>query len=217
MELIALLMGGSGGLLVWCGITGRAPTAVFLAIVSGNKMPSSGSWLPLASETLVRAADPIGATFGEGGTPGEPGAAPSSTGGAIGSTINSSGLTPQQAAVLAYAHAQLGKPYVWDEAGPSSFDCSGLVLAAYNTVGIHLPHHASDQEKYGVEVPLSQAQPGDLVFWGPISKHVAIYIGNGQVIQAPHTGSVVQVSNLWDQKDIRVRRLLSNSGAGKVN
>jgi peptidoglycan DL-endopeptidase CwlO len=94
---------------------------------------------------------------------------------------------------VSYALAQVGDPYVYGAAGPDSFDCSGLTMAAWAAAGVSIPHSASMQSAAGTPVSLSALMPGDLVFYySPIS-HVAMYIGNGQVVHAPHTGSVVQV------------------------
>lgn len=102
------------------------------------------------------------------------------------------------AAVLAFARSQLGVPYVWGGASPSGWDCSGLVMAAFAEVGLHLPHNAQLQYEatMGDAVPLSALQPGDLVFFGPSLAsigHVGIVVGAGQMIDAPHTGAVVRM------------------------
>jgi cell wall-associated NlpC family hydrolase len=98
---------------------------------------------------------------------------------------------------VAAAMAQLGKPYVWAAGGPDSFDCSGLVMYAYAQVGVSLPHSSYAQWNYGVPVSEDQLQPGDLVFFDGLG-HVGIYVGGGQFVHAPHTGTVVQVSSLSD-------------------
>jgi cell wall-associated NlpC family hydrolase len=94
----------------------------------------------------------------------------------------------------------LGIPYVWGGTSPKGMDCSGLVVLVMNSLGIHPPRVSVDQSKFGKEVPLSDIQPGDLLFFDTLMKgyvtHVAIYIGNGQILQAPTTGDVVKISNL---------------------
>ncbi|MBB3674386.1 C40 family peptidase [Modestobacter versicolor] len=91
------------------------------------------------------------------------------------------------------ALAQQGKPYVWAGAGPDSFDCSGLTQFAYAAAGISLPHSSRMQSTLGTPVARADLQPGDLVFfYSPVS-HVGIYIGNGQMVHAPTSGSVVSV------------------------
>jgi cell wall-associated NlpC family hydrolase len=93
-----------------------------------------------------------------------------------------------------FALAQLGDPYVYGAAGPDAWDCSGLTMGAWGAAGVYLPHSSSMQYSYGTPVAYSDLQPGDLVFfYSPIS-HVAIYIGGGQVVHAPHTGDVVRIA-----------------------
>lgn len=120
-------------------------------------------------------------------------------------TSSGSSSPPAQApgvsAVLAYAEAQLGKPYQWGGAGPGSFDCSGLVMMAWEQAGIYFPHLAQDQYDLTVPVPFADMIPGDLVFYGTPNDvyHVGIYVGNGNMIAAPETGQDVSVQNIyWD-------------------
>jgi cell wall-associated NlpC family hydrolase len=106
------------------------------------------------------------------------------------------------AAAIAFAHAQLGKPYVWGAEGPRSFDCSGLVYAAYKAAGVTIPRVTGDQWRRGPRVPQGGEQPGDLVFFnsGPGTSttnpgHVGLVIGGGRMIAAPRTGTVVQIQS----------------------
>jgi cell wall-associated NlpC family hydrolase len=99
---------------------------------------------------------------------------------------------------LAWAFAELGKPYVWGATGPNSFDCSGLTQFVWRQAGVAIPRVAADQDAWSIPVPLSQLLPGDLVFFGRTDiHHVGIYIGDGLMINAPHTGDVVRVSSIW--------------------
>lgn len=113
----------------------------------------------------------------------------------------------QVEAVIARAQSAIGTPYVWgggDANGPTTgvdggsvagFDCSGLVLYAYAAAGIALPHYTGYQYQRGTQVPASEAKRGDLLFWGPNgSQHVAIYLGDGTMIEAPQSGMNVQIS-----------------------
>jgi cell wall-associated NlpC family hydrolase len=103
------------------------------------------------------------------------------------------------AEALRFALTKRGDPYVWGAAGPSSFDCSGLVLWAYAQVGISLPHFTGDQWNMGVHVARADLQPGDLVFFYPDIGHVGLYIGNGLMVDAPNFGETVQVEPvMWD-------------------
>ncbi|GAA1966475.1 C40 family peptidase [Catenulispora subtropica] len=113
---------------------------------------------------------------------------------------------PAQAAAIAFAQSQLGLPYVWGAENPGvSFDCSGLVQAAYKAAGITLPRVATDQ--YNATIPIPPGTPllpGDLVYYGTAPnnlEHIGIYIGNGLMIDAPHTGAVVRIEPFRYQGD----------------
>lgn len=106
----------------------------------------------------------------------------------------------QLTVALRAAVSKLGRPYVWGAEGPDTFDCSGLVQWAFAQAGVRVPRVTHQQWVAGPQVPLSQAQPGDLLFWrsdptnpGYIS-HVAIYWGDGKMLHAPRTGDVVKIS-----------------------
>ena len=101
------------------------------------------------------------------------------------------------AAVIAYARAQIGKPYVFATAGPDTFDCSGLTMMAWRQAGVSMAHFSGSQYNQFPHVSISQLQPGDLVFKGPGGvDHVALYIGGGMQIAATHTGSFVKLQPL---------------------
>ncbi len=109
------------------------------------------------------------------------------------------------AKLLAFAYAQLNKPYRFGGAGSRVYDCSGLVMRAAAAAGISLAHSAAAQQRSGHRVPLSQLQPGDLVFWGNPAYHVGIYVGGGKILDAPHTGTVVQVQPIWGRPSSATR------------
>ncbi|MEU8533159.1 C40 family peptidase [Streptomyces parvulus] len=98
---------------------------------------------------------------------------------------------------LAFARAQIGKPYVWGATGPGSYDCSGLTQAAWKAAGVSLPRVTYDQVNAGTTVPVSQAQPGDLVFFYDDLSHVGLYIGNGMMIHAPKPGAYVREESIY--------------------
>jgi peptidoglycan DL-endopeptidase CwlO len=103
------------------------------------------------------------------------------------------------AEALRFALTRRGDPYVWGAAGPSFFDCSGLVMWAYEQVGISLEHFTGDQWNEGQHISKSQLEPGDLVFFFPDIGHVGMYVGNGLMVDAPTFGQVVQVQPvLWN-------------------
>ncbi|TVR17449.1 MAG: hypothetical protein EA387_16490 [Nitriliruptor sp.] len=92
------------------------------------------------------------------------------------------------------ALGQVGKPYAWGGSGPNSFDCSGLVTYAYRAAGVtHLPRSSSAMYSATTRISRSDLRPGDLVFYHSPVSHVAIYIGNGQVVEAPNSGNNVRV------------------------
>jgi peptidoglycan DL-endopeptidase CwlO len=116
-------------------------------------------------------------------------------------TLAAAGPVPAGIAgkVIAYAEAQIGKPYQWGATGPAAFDCSGLVMMAYRAAGIAIPRTSEQQWAYGRQIPASQVQSGDLVFFagsdGTVTApgHVGIVLSPGVMIDAPTTGQDVQI------------------------
>ena len=96
---------------------------------------------------------------------------------------------------VAWAYKQLGKPYVWAAAGPNAFDCSGLTMYVWGKAGVYLPHSSQAQFSSGPHVSIGDLRPGDLTFYGNPIHHVAIYVGGGKMIVAPHTGDVVKLQS----------------------
>ncbi|WP_406203986.1 NlpC/P60 family protein [Streptomyces sp. NBC_01017] len=107
----------------------------------------------------------------------------------FGSLVAPSG---RAAAAVAAAHSALGRPYVWGANGPSGFDCSGLIQWSYAQAGVAMPRTSQGQRYAGRQVPLSEAQPGDVVTYRGDASHVGMYVGNGQVIHAPYPGAPVR-------------------------
>ena len=122
---------------------------------------------------------------------------------------------PSGSAVVAEADKFLGTPYVWGGSAPGGFDCSGLVQYVYAQLGVSLPRTSEEQATLGTAVPgMAEAQPGDLLFFagsdGTASApgHVGIYIGNGQMIDAPYTGTDVRIESVPVDQVVDVRRVL---------
>jgi cell wall-associated NlpC family hydrolase len=104
------------------------------------------------------------------------------------------------AAAISYAEQQIGKPYLWGGTGPDAFDCSGLMMMAYQAAGIDIPRTSEDQFSWGPSVPANQVEPGDLVFFAGSDGtttdpgHVGLVIGGGKMIEAYATGFPVRIS-----------------------
>ncbi len=116
------------------------------------------------------------------------------------SVSSSSASTSAGGRAVAYAKAQLGKPYVWSAEGPNSFDCSGLTMMAWRSAGVSIPRVAAAQYGIGRHISKSALEPGDLVFFGSPIHHVGIYVGGEMMIEAPYTGQVVRYHTI-DRSD----------------
>ena len=121
---------------------------------------------------------------------------------------------PVARAAVRWALAQLGDPYRWGATGPNLFDCSGLTSAAYAAAGVAIPRVSRAQWGAGPHVQLSNLLPGDLVFFAdnPLDPatihHVGMYIGNGLMVHAPHTGDVVRVASVWREGYVGATRIV---------
>jgi peptidoglycan DL-endopeptidase CwlO len=119
--------------------------------------------------------------------------------GSVQPTVGGLASAPVIHAFLEAAVSRIGMPYIWGAAGPTSFDCSGLVQWSFRQAGVIMPRVAADQARTGPAVPVSQLQPGDLLFYhtDPTApdyiSHVAIYLGGGKMIQAPEPGMNVEI------------------------
>ncbi|GAA2576203.1 NlpC/P60 family protein [Streptomyces tubercidicus] len=134
-----------------------------------------------------------GARRGDGGVGGALGGMP---GGAYGGPAATAAQAPnpRAARAVSFAYSALGKPYVWGATGPSGYDCSGLTQAAWKAGGVALPRTTYTQISSGPRVARSQLAPGDLVFFYSGISHVGLYIGDGQMIHAPHPGAPVRIA-----------------------
>jgi len=184
------------------------------------------SVLANANAVLTAAADPSAPAAGAATAASSSGAAltPSSTllgltdPGAAATGTAGTGTAVSGASVVADAEQYLGVPYQWGGTSPTTgFDCSGLVQHVYADLGISVPRTSQEQATVGTPVDsVADAQPGDLVFFEPGASgpgHVGIYIGNGQMIDAPHTGTDVQIQSVGQPSAIR-RILPDASGSG---
>ena len=128
-------------------------------------------------------------------------AALAAAGGSLTGPTNPPNATVAKA--IAAARTKLGDPYLWGGTGPDAYDCSGLTQFAYGAAGIALPRVAADQYRVGARVDLSALLPGDLLFWATDPNdpatihHVAMYLGDGLMIAAPHTGDVVKIEPVY--------------------
>jgi peptidoglycan DL-endopeptidase CwlO len=135
------------------------------------------------------------------GTPAAAGLAGSSLAAGTAATANGRAALSmaELVAMLKAAASRVGYPYVWGGSGPTTFDCSGLVQWSFARAGVVMPRVAADQARTGPAIPFSRAQAGDLLFYrtDPTApdyiSHVAIYLGKGLMIQAPHSGENVQI------------------------
>ncbi|MBN1172250.1 MAG: transglycosylase SLT domain-containing protein [Micromonosporaceae bacterium] len=140
----------------------------------------------------------------------------SSLEGALGTTGTAAGSTTGST-VVATARKYLGIPYVYGGTNPATgLDCSGLTQRVYKDLGINLPRTAAQQSKVGQPVAsLSQAKPGDLVCFGSPVNHIGIYIGDGKMIVAPHTGDVVKVQKVYKTPST-IRRIIPDSSVATL-
>jgi peptidoglycan DL-endopeptidase CwlO len=146
--------------------------------------------LTAAQQAQVEAATVGGTTSTT--TTGQTGTGQTATGQTGTTPIAYTGPTTTQAdKAVAFAYAQLGKPYQWGATGPDSYDCSGLVMAAWASAGVTIPRDTYEQWAGLPHIPVSQMQPGDLIIYDG-EGHVAMYVGDGYIIDAPHTGADVE-------------------------
>lgn len=197
MQALGVLLLSIAAWLIYCGFTGVPPLLTAESIL---KNPSS------AQDVIAKARrDALSANSATAVTT---------------SQIVGSG---DGAAVVAYAQAQIGKPYALGGAGPNSWDCSGLSMMAYRSIGITLPHHAALQLTMGVPVTRREdLQLGDLLFptgvGTALGDHVQIYSGNGTIIEAPDVGVNVRQRSMWgfSGSAVTARRMVNKNGTQKA-
>ena len=202
VQVLDLLAAHDGDLMDQLGVAGKAFDERQRNLVAAEKAQAAEvKRLQAKKAEVERAADKTRALLSRmraadrPSVPSAPGsvAPPPPAGGGGGGGGGGSGSA---AAVVAYARAQVGKPYCYGGSGPGCFDCSGLTMMAWAQAGVSLPHSSAAQYNVGRRISASELQPGDLIFYySPIS-HVSIYIGGGQRISATHTGDYVRVQSL---------------------
>ena len=172
-----------------------AADAARRATTTTVRSPAGGSAAPTTTTTTIRRTTTT--------------TAPPSSGGGDTSTGGGGGAPAAGAdAAIAEARRQLGKPYQWGGSGPDSFDCSGLTSWAWRAGGKALSHSSRAQWSETSRVDIGDLQPGDLVFYGSPIHHVGLYIGDGQMIEAPETGKTVRIATIYRSGYV---------GAGRVN
>jgi len=147
-----------------------------------------------------QAAEQAAAQQESGGTSADTGSsstAPSPSPSGSGSGSEDPSYATKADKALAFARAQIGKPYVWGATGPDSYDCSGLTQAVWKAAGVTLPRTTYDQVNAGTTVSLADARPGDLIFFYDDVSHVGVYIGNGMMIHAPKPGAYVREESVF--------------------
>ena len=199
VQVLELLAANDGDLMDQLGVAGKVYAARKSDLVAAEKAQAAEvERLEAKKAEVERAADRTRALLARMRAADRPQAPtrpsnpvappPPSSGGGGGSG--------SAAAAVAYARAQVGKPYCYGGSGLGCFDCSGLTMMAWKQAGISLPHSSAAQYNVGRRISASELQPGDLIFYySPIS-HVSIYIGGGQRISATHTGDYVRVQSL---------------------
>ena len=199
VQVLDLLAAHDGDLMDQLGLAGKAFDERQRNLVAAEKAQAAEvKRLQAKKAEVERAADKTRALLSRMRAADRPSApsAPGSVAPPPPASGGGGGGSGSAAAVVAYARAQVGKPYCYGGSGPGCFDCSGLTMMAWAQAGVSLPHSSASQYNVGRRISASELQPGDLIFYySPIS-HVSVYIGGGQRISATHTGDYVRVQSL---------------------
>jgi cell wall-associated NlpC family hydrolase len=197
VQVLELLAANDGDLMDQLGLAGKVYDARKADLVAAEKAQAAEVKRLAAKKAEVeRAADRTRALLARMRAADRPQAPTRPSGPVAPPPSGGGGGSGSAAAAVAYARAQVGKPYCYGGSGTACFDCSGLTMMAWRQAGISLPHSSAAQYNVGRRISASELQPGDLIFYySPIS-HVSIYIGGGQRISATHTGDYVRVQSL---------------------
>lgn len=170
-----------------------AAEAAFKAKLAASQQAQAAQQAQAQAQAAQASASGGGGSDSSGGG----GAAPVSSGGSL------PPLPPGAAGAIEAAESQIGVPYVWGGETPGvGFDCSGLIQWAWAQVGVSLPRTSGAQYEATTQVPLADIEPGDLLFYGPDgADHVAMYVGGGQMIEAPETGQTVHITPVRTDDD----------------
>lgn len=181
---------GVGVLLAWSGLTNKGVLATARDLVSGNR-PAPG---PQQSFSLS-----LGGSSGSGDT----GGGTVTTQGDTLTTLSIDGGSSTAHTAVGFAVAQVGKWYEWGATGPDTYDCSGLMYAAYKFAGKSIPRVSEMQIVFGQSIPNGSEIPGDLMF--PEPGHVVMCVGGGQCVESAHTGTQIRVRP-YSSSEFIVRR-----------
>jgi cell wall-associated NlpC family hydrolase len=201
VQVLEVLASHDGDLMDQLGVAGQAFAERQRNLVAAEKVQAAEvERLQAKKAEVERAADKTRALLARmraADRPSRPSTPSSSSSGPVAPPPAGGGaVSGSAAAAVAYARAQVGKPYCYGGAGSGCFDCSGLTMMAWRQAGVSLPHSSASQINVGRRISASELQPGDLIFYySPIS-HVSIYVGGGQRISATHTGDYVRVQSL---------------------
>ena len=214
-------------------VVAGAETAGISGLATGTAAFIAGLFAPSIAKKIISGFHHGSSGNGQGASTGLGLVASTGLGlGASVSTSASKALTvaaPAGQAAVAIAQTQLGTPYSWgggSNSGPTAgigsgtntvgFDCSSFVRFVMSKLGVALPRTSQDQQKCGTQINPTDAQPGDLLFWGTPAHHVAIYAGNGVMIEAPHTGDTVKRANV-DLRTVTSCSRVIGKGTGTTN
>jgi len=198
-----------GAYLIDCAVQGRHPVQTIEAIIQDpsnfrETLSASDHQLTEGDSSTDLSAAGDSSSLGSNSSPAKSSAAGKKVkGGGIDYGVQDSVIPPpgysggdgNASGVVAYAEAQIGKPYAWGKTGPNSFDCSGLVYAAYRSVGIKIPRTTAGMLATTRVVKKANLQPGDVIF--PYPGHCFLYVGSGQCVEAPHTGTKIRYTNIY--------------------